>query len=199
KDLDPSQAPDIEISKSIDGLQNVEYPYPNVNTQLPLEGDGYKNYSSQSNCENEKWGQPEVIEMIEDIAGEWNDKHPDKPIYINDLSRKGGGPIPPHTGSAHQQGTAFDIKFISDDGEYHSGNYDLESTQYNQSNTIELINMMLNYDDRNWFEKTFNTRPKSTKVSKIYFNDPEVRKIDRRKVQYKSGHSDHLHIEINMR
>jgi conjugal transfer mating pair stabilization protein TraG len=146
-------------------------PYPDVNTFLPREGLGYKTYS-RDEC---RWGKASTIKAPETIARKWYTKYPNTPIYIGNISRKGGGDLPPH--KSHKTGIDVDIK------PFHSENNALPVTWmdkgYDQKKTKELIELIIS----------------SYRIQYIFFNDPEL--IKKKLCTYWVGHDNHLHIRFD--
>ncbi|URA10592.1 penicillin-insensitive murein endopeptidase [Thermospira aquatica] len=165
---------------------------------LGLEGKGYRNYSADGDID--KWGRPEVVKALKQIAAAWNKKYPDQPIYYGDLSRYLGDSDPAHT--SHKHGMDVDVKFVSTDGKSHPGNYNDKWTLYDRDATRELIQMFLDYDNRNFIQKWLGM-PKTVIVEKIFFNDEVlINYFDKNgyegKVQYFRGHDSHLHIRFKL-
>lgn len=142
-----------------------------VDTLLPKEGLGYKTYSR----EDGRWGTVSTINALKDIAKMWHTKHPDTPIYIGDISRKGGGDFPPH--KSHKTGIDVDIR------PFRSDNKDLPVTwrdkAYDQKKTKELIELIRS----------------SYRTKLILFNDPKL--IEKGLCTSWANHDNHLHIRFD--
>jgi murein endopeptidase len=139
---------------------------PSEFVDLPHNGSGYYSYGNPQ----ARWGKSVTIRTVQEVAKEWNNLHPDKPIGVGNISLQRGGAFPPH--KAHKTGLDIDIRPMRKDGEKTSIYW--TSPQYDKELTQEVINL---------FNKQFHVR-------KIYFNDPRIRGV----VQLK-GHDNHIHIE----
>jgi conjugal transfer mating pair stabilization protein TraG len=146
-------------------------PYPDVNTFLPREGLGYKTYSR----DERRWGKASTIEALKTIAINWHTKYSDTPIYIGNISRKGGGDLPPH--KSHKKGIDVDIRPIR----FKNNGLPVtwKDADYDREKTGELIKLIKD----------------SYPIQYIFFNDPEL--IKRGLCTFCAGHDDHLHIRFN--
>jgi conjugal transfer mating pair stabilization protein TraG len=96
------------------------------------------------------------------------------PFQVGDISRRGGGPFPPH--SAHQNGNEADLRPFRRDGEMAPcSHFDLE---YDQDATREFIEMV---HERN---------PRAI----VLFNDPQL--VYEGHCRYYGGHDNHLHVRL---
>jgi peptidoglycan hydrolase-like protein with peptidoglycan-binding domain len=146
-------------------------PFPQVNVQLPLSGQGYYSYAAYR---YKQFGLPKTIQAIQAIGSAWFSKHRTGPLIgIGNISINGGGPVPPH--SSHQRGVDVDFRLLRSDGARVGVSY--QDPAYSQSRTQELVNTI---------------RANSVlQVDLILFNDPGVRGV-----QHWPGHDDHLHVRF---
>ncbi|SBO41998.1 penicillin-insensitive murein endopeptidase [Cyanobium sp. NIES-981] len=90
---------------SLEDLIIEAVPFPAVNTQLPILGTGYYSYSQ---FRDKQFGLPATIKAIEEIGKAWFENHRTGPVIgIGNISKNGGGPVPPH--KSHQ--TGLDVDF----------------------------------------------------------------------------------------
>lgn len=74
---------------------------------MPPSEDGSYRLSTGPD-DNRHWGRPETIRMLILVAREWHKRHGSKAvIQIGDISRRDGGPFPPHV--THRDGCNIDI------------------------------------------------------------------------------------------
>ncbi len=166
-----------------DVIYNVAKEAPGL-TWYPTAGDDH-------------WATEATAKLISDTANEWNKKHPDSPIAINDISQKGGGDHPDH--ASHENGNDMDIKWQAKDGTdpdaakngQLSGDYDVNPA-YDAQKTQDMI------------EDFLKNAPADSTVT-VRFGDASV--IDKLKDKYgdaykfkydKTGvHDHHVHIGID--
>jgi peptidoglycan hydrolase-like protein with peptidoglycan-binding domain len=146
-------------------------PYADVVVPLPTPGPGYYSYHKPP---KNQFGLAETIRALQAIGAAWFRAHPSGPrIGIGDISRYGGGKLPPH--ASHQCGVDVDILPIRNDGRearvtYHDAVYSRELTQ-------ELVRAI---------------RANGVlRVQYIFFNDRAVTGVSE-----ESGHDNHLHVRF---
>ena len=145
--------------------------FPSVNTQLPLLGTGYYCYAT---FRDKQFGLPETIKAIQEIGEMWFNNHRAGPLIgVGNISKKGGGPVPPHT--SHQTGLDVDFRLLRTDGA--KIGIPFRSPSYSRSRTQELVNIIL-------------SNP-VLKVKLILFNDNKLKGV-----QPWPGHDDHLHVRF---
>ena len=137
--------------------------------QLP-EGEGYYRIPPYE----ELYGDPDTIAVIQETGKVYAKEFPDKPFGVNDISRRGGGPFPPHGG--HQAGLEVDIRPPRLDGgtvpvTWKDGNYCRECT-------VRLAEIL----------------KQTGRIDQILFNDPEMVRL-KLAVPF-PGHDNHLHVRI---
>ena len=158
--------------ESLEDLILEAVPFPAVDTQLPIEGTGYYSYSQ---FREKQFGLTETIEAIKKIGELWFASHRTGPVIgIGNISKKGGGPVPPH--SSHQTGLDVDFRLLRTDGArigitFHHPNYSRTRTQ-------ALVN-------------TIKSNP-ILKVKLILCNDNKLQGV-----QPWPGHDDHLHVRFS--
>lgn len=143
---------------------------------LPASGDYIK-------ASNSMWGQPELISLLEGVASEWNKKHPEAKMTLNDLSGKAGGPLGGH--ASHQVGVDVDVS-------NHTSPSFLMSNKavYNPSLAIELGKLF--FDTKSIIFIFYNDSNVSNAV-----NDYASSKSLPGKMQFAKGHENHFHVRIN--
>lgn len=143
-----------------------------VDALLPKVGLGYISQQPDS----DRFGRRSTIDALVSLGRDWHKLHNDAPrIRIGDISRKGGGPFPPHV--SHRTGLDVDIGLMRSDGK-ESGT-DIFQTNYSRPLTRELIQMI--------------SRTGSIKL--IFFNDNQL--VSEKLVNEEKGHDDHLHVRYN--
>lgn len=105
----------------------------------------------------QQFGLTETIDALEIVAAEWNRRHPDRVIWIGDISKDGGGPLPPH--KSHQRGIDVDIALVLHDPTKR-GKISFTNPAYSRDLTQELITLI----------HTDST----LRVEVIWFADPAV-------------------------
>jgi penicillin-insensitive murein endopeptidase len=77
-------------------------------SELPKEGRGYKWKSTADH----HWGLPRLVALIEESAGKVDEARPgSQPLFVGDLSAKGGGALMPKHRS-HRTGRDVDLMFF---------------------------------------------------------------------------------------
>lgn len=119
-----------------------------------------------------QYGQADTIRAIQAIGAAWQKRYPQGPrIGITDISLRGGGDTPNHSG--HENGLEVDFRLFRNDGLETGSN--IRDSSYSRSLTQELVNTILANG--------------ILKVDKILFNDSGVTPV-----RPSSGHDDHLHV-----
>lgn len=146
-------------------------PFPAVNVQIPISGQGYYSYSTYR---HKQFGLAKTIQAIEAIASAWFNTHRSGPVIgVGNISLKGGGVMRPH--SSHQRGVDVDFRLLRTDGARVGVRY--QDRAYSRSRTQALINTI----------RANRVLP----VERILFNDPHVTGV-----QPWQGHDDHLHVRF---
>lgn len=156
---------------SLEDLILEATPFPGVNTQLPSSGTGYYSYAT---FREKQFGLPITIEAIKKIGELWFADHRSGPVIgVGNISKNGGGPVPPHT--SHQTGLDVDFRILRTDGARTGINF--QSPSYSRIRTQALVNTIL-------------SNP-ILRVKLILFNDNQVQGV-----QPWPGHDDHLHVRF---
>jgi S1-C subfamily serine protease len=158
--------------ENLEDLISEAVPFPAVNTQLPISGTGYYSYAQ---FREKQFGLLETIKAIEEIGKAWFQNHRTGPVIgIGNISKNGGGPVPPH--KSHQTGLDVDFRLLRTDGArigitFRDPNYSLARTQ-------DLINTILNNS--------------VLSVKLILCNDNNLKGV-----KPWPGHDDHLHVRFS--
>lgn len=144
-----------------------------IETVLPAEGPGFKTYNREPGG-RDQYGRKEVIDALLLLGRHWNDLHPECPIQFGDISRKGGGPFPPH--STHRSGNDVDVRPFRKD--LLMLPEECRSSTYSRPLTKEFIELV-----REEFPRTT-----------ILFNDEKLIKAGL--TRFANGHFNHLHIRF---
>jgi len=122
-----------------------------VDVLLPANGPGFV---TNNRGEDEfQFGQQSTIDAALKVGAAWNALHGQRPFSIGQISKKGGGPFPPHL--SHRLGIDVDIRPMRQDGKNAPVTID-EQQQYDRELTRELIEL--------WWQKA--------PVQAVFFNDP---------------------------
>ncbi len=147
-----------------------------INTQLPESGAGFVTNNRGAHGEFQ-FAQKSSIEAALRVAAAWQALHQNHPFSIGQISKQGGGPIPPH--KSHRLGVDIDVRPMRLDGQNAPVTY-LEAG-YDRATTTELINL--------WWEEA--------PVQLVLFNDPKV--IEKHLSQHYDGHDNHFHVRLRMK
>ncbi len=161
------------ISKEVKGITSTDYSKLNnklANTPLPRNGVGYTTYQPQSR----QYATQQTVQKLQDIAKSWNAKHPNSPIQIGDIGKKGGGLFKPHV--SHQKGVDIDMRPFSKNGK--QGPVSIYSKNYDAALTREFVR-----DVKAKFPNAV-----------IGFQDKAL--LDAGLTRNWGGHHDHLHIRF---
>jgi penicillin-insensitive murein endopeptidase len=148
----------------------------NIDTDLPESGTGFVTNNRGANGEFQ-FGQKASIDTAIAVAAAWEGLHPGHPFSIGQISKKGGGPFPPH--KSHRLGVDIDIRPMRKDG--HNQAVTINDAEYDRALTTELIKL--------WW--------KMAPVQVIFFNDPTV--IAAGLSHLVEGHHNHFHVRLKMR
>jgi len=148
----------------------------NIDTQLPESGTGFVTNNRGANGEFQ-FGQQSSIDTAVAVGAAWNGLHSDRPFSIGQISKKGGGPFPPH--KSHRLGVDIDVRPMRKDGQ--NEHVTIDDAEYDRALTTELIEL--------WWKKA--------PVQAVFFNDPTV--IAARLSQFVDGHGNHFHVRLRMK
>jgi len=148
----------------------------NIDTQLPESGTGFV---TNNRCDNGacQFGQQSTIDAALAVAAAWNGLHPDRPFSIGQISKKGGGPFPPH--KSHRLGVDVDVRPMRLDGQNEP--VTITDSEFDRPLTTALITL--------WWQKA--------PVQAVFFNDPTV--IAAGLSQFVNGHHNHFHVRLRMK
>ena len=166
-----SSSPDGRIDPGGTGLKYLNRePF----ILLPqVSGFGYYSYGKGS-WNDRQWGTQATIDALKDIARQFNWNNPTAQIGIGDISLQFGQSMSPH--KSHRSGMNVDIRPCRTDNAMIPVAF--TDTDYDQEKTKLLIELCLSHKN----------------VKDIFFNDPEIYKLDR--VSFLEGHHDHFHITM---
>jgi penicillin-insensitive murein endopeptidase len=148
----------------------------NIDTPLPQSGTGFVTNNRGASGEFQ-FGQKSSIDAALAVAAAWDGIHSQRPFSIGQISKKGGGPFPPH--KSHRLGVDIDVRPMRTDGK--NEHVTIDDPEYDRALTTELIEL--------WWEKA--------PVQAVFFNDPTV--IQKGLSQAVAGHGNHFHVRLRMR
>lgn len=146
-----------------------------IDTQLPESGPGFVTNNRGANGEFQ-FGQQSTIDKAVAIGAEWNTSHAGRPFSIGQISKRGGGPMPPH--QSHQLGVDVDVRPMRTDGQNQS--VTINDAAYDRATTTALISL--------WW--------KMAPVQLILFNDPTV--VAAGLSRPFAGHGNHFHVRLRL-
>lgn len=152
---------------------NINLTSTAIDTRLPESGVGFTTYNREIGGADQ-FGRASTVQSLIELGASWAVDHPNTPFAVGDMSRKGGGPFPPH--ASHRDGRDADLRPLTKNGvnqptNIHDGNYSRERT-------TELVKLILS---------------KFSGV-KIFFNDPKL--ISAGLTRHAAGHDNHLHVRF---
>jgi peptidoglycan hydrolase-like protein with peptidoglycan-binding domain len=144
-----------------------------VDTVLPESGIGFTTYNREPGGADQ-FGRAATIRHIQELGELWFAKHPSRPIAIGDVSRKGGGPFPPH--ATHKDGLDVDMRPLTNNGVNEPTN--TGAANFSHEQTRELILLVKNNFD----------------IEVVFFNDPLT--IKEGLTRHAKGHENHVHVRF---
>jgi peptidoglycan hydrolase-like protein with peptidoglycan-binding domain len=144
-----------------------------VDTVLPESGIGFTTYNREPGGADQ-FGRAATIRHIQELGELWFAKHPSRPIAIGDISRKGGGPFPPH--ATHKDGLDVDMRPLTNNGVNEPTN--TGAANFSHEQTRELILLVKNNFD----------------IEVVFFNDPLT--IKEGLTRHAKGHENHVHVRF---
>lgn len=138
-----------------------------VNTLLPAAGAGYYTYGPVDH----RYGQAHVVAAITAFASRWAEEHPSWLIGIGDLSRRGGGDTPRHSG--HENGLNIDLRPMRSDGRHEP--VTIYQAAYSHERTGALAGALRAMRE----------------MELILFNDRAITGV-----KWWAGHDNHLHLQF---
>lgn len=145
-----------------------------VDTLLPANGTGF--VTNNRGNDEFQFGQPSTIEAAKRVGEAWALTNP-KPFSIGQISKNGGGPMPPH--KSHRLGIDVDVRPVRTDGQ--NSPVSINDSEYDRAKTTALISL--------WWEHA--------PVQMILFNDNTV--ISAGLSRFFDGHHNHFHVRLRMR
>jgi peptidoglycan hydrolase-like protein with peptidoglycan-binding domain len=144
-----------------------------IETVLPESGIGYVTFNREPGG-RDQFGRASTVRAIQHLGELWHDRHPTVPVAVGDMSRRGGGPFPPH--ASHRDGRDVDLRPLTNNGRNEPTNID--AANYSHALTRELI--LLIREELN--------------PEVIFFNDPLT--IQEGLTRRAAGHHNHLHVRF---
>ncbi|MCM3874337.1 MAG: penicillin-insensitive murein endopeptidase [Pyrinomonadaceae bacterium] len=146
-----------------------------INTPLPESGVGFVTNNRGPNGAFQ-FGQKSTIDAALRVGAAWKVSHP-HPFSIGQISKKGGGPMPPH--QSHRLGVDVDVRPVRIDGQ--NSGVTIDDPAYDRAVTTALIEM--------WWQKA--------PVQLVLFNDQTV--IAAGLSRAHPGHGNHFHVRLRMK
>ncbi len=140
-----------------------------IDTDLGSRGPGWVTYNRDG---NDQFGTPRTVARLKAVFAEWNRRHPDSPMSVGDMSRRGGGHFPPH--STHQNGKQVDLRPQNRGGDNTPMTW--QSGQYSREKTREFMKLV----------------KQMVPGTRFLFNDPKL--IAEGLSSRAGGHDNHLHL-----
>ena len=144
-----------------------------VETVLPESGIGYVTFNREPGG-RDQFGRASTVRAVQHLGELWHDRHPTTPVAVGDMSRRGGGPFPPH--ASHTDGRDVDVRPLTNNGRNEPTNVD--AANYSHALTRELILLI---------RQELNPEV-------IFFNDPLT--IGEGLTRRAAGHGNHLHVRF---
>lgn len=144
-----------------------------VETVLPASGLGYTTYAREPGGADQ-YGRASTVRALQALGEAWAARHPERPFAIGDMSRRGGGPFPPH--KSHHDGRDADLRPLTNNGIDEPTN--VGASNYSYELTRELVLLI--------GEKFAGHT--------IFFNDPRL--IKEKLTKHIAGHDNHLHVRF---
>lgn len=146
-----------------------------VTILLPENGPGF--VTNNRGNDEFQFGQQSTIDAALRVGAEWNGLHPQRPFSIGQISKNGGGPMPPHV--SHRLGLDVDVRPMRRDG--NNLPVTISDAQYDPQLTRELIEL--------WW--------RHAPTQAIFFNDVNV--INAGLSRFVNGHHNHFHVRLRMK
>ncbi len=144
-----------------------------VDKILPAVGSGYVTYRREPGGADQ-YGRASTIRAIQELGEAWAVRHARPRLAIGDISRRGGGPFPPHR--SHQSGTDVDIRPLTNNGIEEATN--VQAANYSRTLTRELLQLI---------------KEKFPGVT-VLFNDQRL--ISEGLSRKAPGHDNHMHVRF---
>jgi peptidoglycan hydrolase-like protein with peptidoglycan-binding domain len=144
-----------------------------VETVLPESGVGYVTFNREPGG-RDQFGRASTVRSVQHLGELWHDRHPTVPIAVGDMSRRGGGPFPPH--DSHTDGRDADIRPLTNNGVNEPTN--IGAANFSHALTRELIVLIRD----------------ALSPEVIFFNDRLT--IQDGLTRHAEGHHNHLHVRF---
>lgn len=148
----------------------------NIDIPLPESGVGFVTNNRGANGEFQ-FGQQSTIDACLAVGADWDASQAQRPFSIGQISRKGGGPMPPH--QSHRLGVDVDVRPMRMDGQ--NLGVTIDNAAYDRATTTALIRL--------WWEKA--------PVQLVLFNDPTI--VGAGLSRPFPGHGNHFHVRLRMK
>ncbi len=145
-----------------------------VETVLSASGLGFTTYNREQGGKDQ-YGRAATIHAILQLGEAWSSLHPAQPFAVGDISRRRGGPFPPH--KTHVDGRDVDVRPLTVNGQ--NMPVTIDSANYSHDVTREFVLLV---------RKLFPD-------AKVLFNDARLVKAGLTKKV--AGHHNHLHIRFS--
>ncbi|MBM4388263.1 MAG: penicillin-insensitive murein endopeptidase [Deltaproteobacteria bacterium] len=170
------------------------------NGEMMPSGKGFST-SGRANI----FGTNETVANILKCLKKFRSKYPKAPpVLIGDLSKKGGGELPPHV--SHQSGRDVDIGYAPKDGKHLDWFKDFKPSEIDMDKSWFLIKCFLEMKDTQMIfmdyplQEHFYNFLKKKKVSKKllrkYFQFPGGPDADIGMIRHSKGHYSHFHVRF---
>jgi peptidoglycan hydrolase-like protein with peptidoglycan-binding domain len=143
-----------------------------IDTVLPEAGRGFATFNREPGGADQ-FGRATTILAVQTLGAAWAETHT-VPIFVGDISRRGGGPFPPH--SSHKDGRDVDLRPFRQNGE--PGPTNIHDPSYDHALTRQLVLLV---------------RARFPQVT-ILFNDPLL--VGDGLTRRFAGHDNHLHVRF---
>ena len=158
-------------------------PCTAVNAAMDTSGQGFYTYENAGWL---KYGQAGVVATFEQFASDWNQRHPNNPIGVGDLSQYGGAAnFARHPGAGHPGGVIIDMRPMRNDNVHGPTNFNASTYSYDLTNQLA--------QDLAALSDVISIRFNDTNVQ----NNKMVRDADRfdgRGNRIAGVHDNHLHV-----
>ena len=144
-----------------------------VETVLPESGVGYVTFNREPGGRDQV-GRAATIRAVQQLGELWHERHPTIPVGVGDISRRGGGPFPPH--ASHRDGRDVDLRPLTNNGRNEPTN--VGASNFSHALTRELILVLRD----------------ALNPEAIFFNDPLT--IQEGLTRRAAGHENHLHVRF---
>lgn len=151
------------------------------------------------------WGTRRMVDLIQQCAKEVKKRHKGAhKLVVGDLSRRRGGPLPPHAG--HQNGREADIGFYMRSGKALAGLWKVGAYHIDARRTLTLVNCLVSSGEvlglflqralqAPLVREAKRRKWKASRISRM-FSYPRGRNVRRGLMQHRGGHNNHIHVRL---